>query len=55
MPEAFYEELEPHLPPEQPVGSQGGRPQIAHRIVMRGIWYVLATGLFAKLVQQSPS
>ena len=44
MPEAFYEELEPHLPPEQPVGPQGGRPRIAHRIVMRVIWYVLATG-----------
>ena len=44
MPEAFYEELEPHLPPEQPVGPQGGRPRIPHRIVMRVIWYVLATG-----------
>lgn len=44
MPEAFSEELESPLPPEQPVGPQGGRPLIAHRVVMRVIWYVLATG-----------
>jgi transposase len=44
MPEEFYEELVPHLPPEQPVGPQGGRPRITHWIVMKVIWYVLVTG-----------
>jgi transposase len=44
MPEAFYEELEPHLPPEKSVGAQGGRPAIGHRVVMKVIWFVLATG-----------
>lgn len=44
MPEKFYEELEPHLPPEKSVGRQGGRPAISHRVVTKVIWYVLATG-----------
>jgi len=44
MPEEFMEELEAHLPPEQPVGQNGGRPQIAHAVVMRVIWFVLCTG-----------
>jgi transposase len=44
MPEKFYEELEPHLPPEQPVGRRGGRPRIGHRTVVKVIWYVLASG-----------
>ena len=44
MPDGFYEELEPHLPPEKTVGPQGGRPPVAHRIVMKVIWFVLASG-----------
>jgi transposase len=32
------------LPPEQPVGPQGGRPPTAHRIVLEVLWFVLATG-----------
>jgi transposase len=44
MPEGFFEQLEPHLPPEQPVGPRGGRPRIGHRAVVRVIWYVLTTG-----------
>ena len=44
MPEEFMQELEPLLPPEEPVGPQGGRPPIPHAVVMRVIWYVLATG-----------
>lgn len=44
MPDEFMEELEAHLPPEQPVRPQGGRPQIAHATVMRVIWFVLCTG-----------
>ncbi|MEO1237705.1 MAG: IS5 family transposase [Planctomycetota bacterium] len=45
MPEKFYRELERHLPPEQPVGPQGGRPRTKHRQVMKVIWYVLTTGV----------
>jgi transposase len=44
MPEDFYRELEPHLPPEQPVGPKGGRPRTKHRTVMKVIWFVLTTG-----------
>lgn len=44
MPDEFYSEVEPYLPPEKPVGPQGGRPRIVHRIVMKVIWFVLATG-----------
>jgi transposase len=44
MPDEFYDLLSHHLPPEQPVGPKGGRPRIAHRIVMNVIWFVLATG-----------
>lgn len=40
MPDEFYEIVAHHLPPEQPVGPRGGRP----RVVMRVIWFVLATG-----------
>ncbi|MBA4192883.1 MAG: IS5/IS1182 family transposase [Planctomycetaceae bacterium] len=44
MPAPFYELVQHHLPPEQPPASLGGRPRIAHRIVIRVIWFVLATG-----------
>jgi transposase len=44
MPDAFYDLVAHHLPPEQPAGPHGGRPRIGHRIVMRVIWFVLATG-----------
>jgi transposase len=44
MPKEFYRELEPHLPPEPPVGPNGGRPRIEHRIVVKVIWFVLTTG-----------
>ena len=44
MPDAFYDLVSHHLPPEQPVGPKGGRPRIPHRIPLKVIWYVLATG-----------
>lgn len=44
MPDEFFLELEPHLPPEQPMGPHGGRPPIEHRVVMKVIWFVLVTG-----------
>jgi transposase len=44
MPDEFFDAVAHHLPPEQPVGPQGGRPRVGHRIVTRVIWFVLATG-----------
>src|SRR3954452_2847274 len=44
MPEEFFDTLAHHLPPEQPVGPKGGRPRVGHRVVVRVIWFVLATG-----------
>jgi transposase len=44
MPDEFYDLVAHHLPPEQPVGLRGGRPRIAHRVALRVIWFVLATG-----------
>ena len=44
MPDEFYEIVQHHLPPEQPVGGLGGRPRVPHRVVLRVIWCVLATG-----------
>jgi transposase len=44
MPVEFCDLVSHHLPPEQPVGPQGGRPCAPHRIVLQVIWFVLATG-----------
>jgi transposase len=44
MPEEFFTLVSNHLPPEQPVGPKGGRPRVAHRVVVRVIWFVLTTG-----------
>jgi transposase len=44
MPDEFYDLVSHHLPPEQPVGPKGGRPRVGRRIVLKVIWFVLATG-----------
>jgi transposase len=44
MPDAFYDLVSHHLPPEQPVGPKGGCPMKPHRVVMNVIWFVLTTG-----------
>jgi transposase len=44
MPDEFYELVSHHLPPEQPPGPKGGRPRAPHRVVLRVIWFVLASG-----------
>lgn len=44
MPEEFFHELQPLLPPEKPRGPLGGRPPIDHRTVMKVVWFVLCTG-----------
>ncbi|VTR93093.1 Uncultured bacterium genome assembly Metasoil_fosmids_resub OS=uncultured bacterium PE=4 SV=1: DUF4096 [Gemmata massiliana] len=40
VPDEFFELIAHHLPPGQPVGSMGAR----HRVAVRAIWFVLATG-----------
>src|SRR5262245_2193147 len=44
MPDAFFDVAAHHLPPDQPVGPEGGRPPVRHRVVMNVLWFVLATG-----------
>lgn len=45
MPQEYYEIVAHHLPPEEPVGPDGGRPQIKNATALRVIWYVLSTGI----------
>ena len=44
MPDEFFDTVAHHLPPEQPIGPEGGRPRIGHRVVVRVIWFILTTG-----------
>jgi transposase len=44
MPDEFFELIAPPLPPEQAVGPKGGRPRVGHKVPVRVIWFVLATG-----------
>ena len=44
MPDEFFEEVKPFLPPEKSPGPHGGRPPIVHWIVLKVIWFVLVTG-----------
>jgi transposase len=44
MPDGYFEIVSHHLPPESIARPRGGRPPIAHRIVVGVLWYVLATG-----------
>src|SRR5438046_4839931 len=44
MPPGFSKLAAHHLPPERAVGPAGGRPVIEHRLVMKALWFVLATG-----------
>jgi transposase len=44
MPDEFFDLVDHHLPPDKPVGPLGGRPCIENRIIVRVIWFVLATG-----------
>lgn len=45
LPEELWEEIEPLLPPDERPGPQGGRPRILNKTVMRGIFFVLCTGI----------
>src|SRR5882762_1601908 len=44
LPDGFYDLVSHHLPPEKPVGPKGGRPTVPHRIALKVIWFILASG-----------
>ena len=44
MPTEFYELVLDLLPEEKMPGATGGRPPVAHEIVLKVIWFVLTTG-----------
>lgn len=45
LPEDFWREIEPLLPPDEPPGDTGGRPRVPNRQAMRGIFFILLTGI----------
>ncbi|QVL31667.1 IS5 family transposase [Telmatocola sphagniphila] len=45
LPDEFWQEIEPLLPPDTLPGEQGGRPRIPNKTAMRGIFYILTTGI----------
>ena len=45
IPDEMIELVTPLLPPDRPVGPQGGRPPVANVVALRVIWYVLNTGI----------
>jgi transposase len=45
LPEDFWLEIEPLLPPDEPPGEVGGRPRVPNQLAMRGIFFVLLTGI----------
>jgi transposase len=45
LPEEFWSEIEPLLPPDEPPGQQGGRPRVPNKVAMRGIFFVLLSGI----------
>lgn len=44
MSQGFYEIAVVHLPEQRSPGPKGGRPRIAHHIVLKVIWFVEVTG-----------
>lgn len=45
LPEELWKEIEPLLPPDEAPGRQGGRPRVLNKVVLRGIFFVLFTGI----------
>src|ERR1700761_5345257 len=45
LPEELWDQLEPLLPPDEKPGPRGGRPRTLNRVVMRGIYFMLCTGI----------
>ena len=45
LPDELWHEIEPLLPPHPPRTSKGGRPPVDDRDALRGILFVLKTGI----------
>jgi transposase len=45
FPDELWNEIEPLLPPDELPGPKGGRPKILNKTVIRGIFFVLYTGI----------
>jgi transposase len=45
LPEELWLEIEPLLPPDEAPGKFGGRPRVPNKVAMRGIFFVLLTGI----------
>lgn len=41
----LWNQVEPLLPPMPPPSPKGGRPRVEHRLALRGIVFVLRTGI----------
>lgn len=45
LPEGFWKEIEPLLPPVEPPGEFGGRPRVPNQVALRGIFFVFLSGI----------
>lgn len=45
LPDGLWGEIEPLLPPAPPPNPKGGRPRVSDRAALRGILFVLMTGI----------
>jgi transposase len=45
LPQPLWEEIEPLLPPPPPPSPKGGRPPVSNRDALRGIIFVLRSGI----------
>lgn len=45
LPDELWLEIEPLLPPDEPPGPAGGRPRVPNHTAMRGIYFVLCSGI----------
>ena len=45
LPDELWHEIEPLLPPHAPPSAKGGRPPVDDRDALRGILFVLKTGI----------
>lgn len=52
IPDELWAKIEPLLPPDKP-HPKGGRPKMAKRLAMDGIFYVLRTGCQWKALPRS--
>ncbi len=45
LPDELWLEIEPLLPPDEAPGKLGGRPRVLNKVAMRGIFFVLCSGI----------